>query len=84
MVRCSQDFVYNPPIRSIGGMNNQSYAAAGVEANLDTQVGFGLTWPTPGTFYSTSGKPPFNPDTLMPDDMNEPYANVRLSYCGTI
>ncbi|KAG1752553.1 peptidase S8/S53 domain-containing protein [Suillus paluster] len=57
-----------------GGMNNQSYVVAGIEANLDTQFGFGLTWPTPGTFYSTSGKPPFDPDTTTSADSNEPYS----------
>ncbi|KAG0697324.1 peptidase S8/S53 domain-containing protein [Suillus ampliporus] len=57
-----------------GGLNNQSYATAGAEANLDTQFGFGLTWPTPGTFYSTGGEPPFIPDTLTPINSNEPYS----------
>jgi tripeptidyl-peptidase-1 len=57
-----------------GGGNNQSYEAAGVEANLDTQFGFGLTWPTPGTFYSTGGEPPFEPDLLTNSDTNEPYS----------
>ncbi|KAG0702391.1 peptidase S8/S53 domain-containing protein [Suillus ampliporus] len=57
------------------GKNNQSYAAAGIEANLDTQFGFGLTWPTPGTFYSTGGKPPFDPDFITPTDTNEPYSH---------
>ncbi|KAG1805581.1 peptidase S8/S53 domain-containing protein [Suillus subaureus] len=57
-----------------GGLNNQTYAAAGIEANLDTQFGFGLTWPTPGTFYSTAGEPPFDPDMLTPTDTNEPYS----------
>ncbi|KAG0702394.1 peptidase S8/S53 domain-containing protein [Suillus ampliporus] len=47
---------------------------AGIEANLDTQFGFGLTWPTPGTFYSTGGEPPFIPDMLTPTDSNEPYS----------
>ncbi|EGO27729.1 hypothetical protein SERLADRAFT_446956 [Serpula lacrymans var. lacrymans S7.9] len=56
-----------------GGTNNQTPAAAGVEANLDTQFGFGLTYPTPGTFYSTGGEPPFIPDDLEPTDSNEPY-----------
>lgn len=65
-------------------MNNQSYAAAGIEANLDTQFGFGLTWPTPGTFYSTGGQPPFNPDMLTPTNTNEPYSYVRLSHHDTI
>jgi tripeptidyl-peptidase-1 len=57
-----------------GGLNNQSYAAAGDEANLDTQFGFGLTWPTPGTFYSTAGEPPFDPDMFTLTDTNEPYS----------
>jgi hypothetical protein len=68
-------------ICSTGGLNNQTYAAAGVEANLDTQFGFGLTWPTPGTFYSTGGEPPFNPDMLTPTDTNEPYTYVSLGPC---
>ncbi|KAG1891976.1 peptidase S8/S53 domain-containing protein [Suillus subluteus] len=57
-----------------GGENNQSYGAAGIEANLDTQFGFGLTWPTPGTFYTTGGEPPFDPDLLTESDTNEPYS----------
>ncbi|KAG2068082.1 subtilisin-like protein [Suillus decipiens] len=58
-----------------GGQNNQSYEAAGTEANLDTQFGFGLTWPTPGMFYSTGGEPPFDPDLLTGSDTNEPYSD---------
>ncbi|KIJ69790.1 hypothetical protein HYDPIDRAFT_77750 [Hydnomerulius pinastri MD-312] len=57
-----------------GGMNNQTPAAAGVEANLDTQFAFGLTYPTPGTFFSTAGEPPFIPDMVTPTDTNEPYS----------
>ncbi|KAG2115755.1 peptidase S8/S53 domain-containing protein [Suillus discolor] len=57
-----------------GGKNNQSYEAAGLEANLDTQFSFGLTWPTPGTFYSTRGEPPFDSDLLTASDTNEPYS----------
>jgi tripeptidyl-peptidase-1 len=57
-----------------GGENNQSYEAAGLEANLDTQFGFGLTWPTPGTFYSTGGEPIFDSDLLTESDTNEPYS----------
>ncbi|KZT01406.1 tripeptidyl peptidase A [Laetiporus sulphureus 93-53] len=57
-----------------GGQNNQTSSAAGVEANLDTQYAFGLTYPTPGTFYSTGGSPPFIPDDLSPTDYNEPYS----------
>ncbi|KAG1893463.1 peptidase S8/S53 domain-containing protein [Suillus fuscotomentosus] len=56
-----------------GGKNNQSYEEAGLEANLDTQFGFGLVWPTPGTFYTTGGKPPYIPDLVTPNNTNEPY-----------
>ncbi|KAG1833678.1 peptidase S8/S53 domain-containing protein [Suillus subalutaceus] len=56
-----------------GGKDNQSYDAAGDEADLDTQFGFGLTWPTPGTFYTTGGEPPYIPDLLTPNNTNEPY-----------
>ncbi|KAJ3537720.1 hypothetical protein NM688_g6636 [Phlebia brevispora] len=56
-----------------GGENNQSLAEAGAEANLDTQFAFGLTFPTPATFFSTGGSPPFIPDILTPTDSNEPY-----------
>ncbi|KAG1760276.1 peptidase S8/S53 domain-containing protein [Suillus occidentalis] len=64
-----------------GGLNNQTDAAAGIEANLDTQFGFGLTWPAPRTFYSTGGEPPFNPDMLTPTDTNEPYSyTISTSY----
>ncbi|KAG1868043.1 peptidase S8/S53 domain-containing protein [Suillus tomentosus] len=55
------------------GKNNQSYEEAGLEANLDTQFGFGLVWPTPGTFYTTGGKPPYIPDLVTPNNTNEPY-----------
>ncbi|TCD70006.1 hypothetical protein EIP91_005256 [Steccherinum ochraceum] len=58
-----------------GGLNNQTQEAAGVEANLDVQYAFGLTHPTPGTFWSTAGSPPFTPDELEPDNESEPYAN---------
>ncbi|EIW76307.1 tripeptidyl peptidase A [Coniophora puteana RWD-64-598 SS2] len=62
-----------------GGQNDQDPADAGVEANLDTQFGFGLTYPTPGTFWSTAGEPPFIPDSLEANDTNEPYS-YWLSY----
>ena len=45
----------------------------------DTQYAFGLTYPTPGTFYTTGGSPPFIPDALETTDSNEPYANVSMS-----
>ncbi|KAI6016231.1 Pro-kumamolisin, activation domain-containing protein [Pisolithus marmoratus] len=56
-----------------GGQNNQSIAAAGEEADLDSQYAFGLTYPTPRTFYTTSGSPPFDPDARVPNNTNEPY-----------
>lgn len=45
---------------------------------LDTQYAFSLTYPTPGTFYTTGGSPPFTPDDLETTDSNEPYANVSV------
>ncbi|KAH7923658.1 subtilisin-like protein [Leucogyrophana mollusca] len=58
-----------------GGINNQSMAAAGIEADLDTQFALGLTYPTPGTFYSTYGSPPFIPDAMENSSSdNEPYS----------
>ena len=59
-----------------GGLNNQSLEAAGDEANLDTQFAFGLTHPTPATFYSTGGSPRYIPDAHTPTNTNEPYMNV--------
>lgn len=53
-----------------GGINNQTLAAAGIEANLDVQYGLGLTWPTPGTFWSTGGLPPFIQDAQTPNNTN--------------
>ncbi|KAI9443995.1 tripeptidyl peptidase A [Lactarius indigo] len=56
-----------------GGLNNQTLGDAGAEADLDVQFAFGISFPTPGTFYSTGGRPPFNPDADTPTDTNEPY-----------
>ncbi|KAF5393130.1 hypothetical protein D9757_001221 [Collybiopsis confluens] len=56
-----------------GGLNPQSAAEAGDEANLDVQFAFGLGFPAPGTFYSTGGEPPFHPDAETPSNTNEPY-----------
>ncbi|TFY52562.1 hypothetical protein EVJ58_g9946 [Rhodofomes roseus] len=61
------------------GSNDQSLDAAGVEADLDTQYAFGLSYPTPATFYTTGGSPPFIPDDITTSDSNEPYADW-LSY----
>ncbi|KAJ4496871.1 tripeptidyl peptidase A [Lentinula lateritia] len=57
-----------------GGFNNQSAQEAGDEANLDVQFALGLSYPTPGIFYSTGGEPPFNPDQGTESNTNEPYA----------
>ncbi|KAJ6451496.1 tripeptidyl peptidase A [Mycena vitilis] len=56
-----------------GGTNNQTLSLAGEEANLDTQFAFGISYPTPGTFWSTGGSPPFVPDDHTLTDTNEPY-----------
>ncbi|KAJ7734037.1 tripeptidyl peptidase A [Mycena maculata] len=56
-----------------GGTDPQNGSLAGVEANLDTQFAFGLTFPAASTFYSTAGSPPFIPDIGTPTDSNEPY-----------
>lgn len=56
-----------------GGLNNQSLADAGDEADLDVQFAFGLSHPIAPTFFSTGGMPPFIPDIDTPTDTNEPY-----------
>jgi hypothetical protein len=60
-----------------GGLDDQTQQDAGPEANLDTQYAFALAYPTPGTFYSTGGSPPFTPDAKTLSDSNEPYDDVR-------
>ncbi len=62
-----------------GGQNSQTLSDAGIEANLDTQYGLGLSFPTPGTLWSTAGSPPFNATLTTPTDSNEPY-NVVSRY----
>ncbi|KAI0737696.1 tripeptidyl peptidase A [Daedaleopsis nitida] len=58
-----------------GGENSQNQSQAGAEANLDVQFAFGLSFPTPGTFWATGGRPPFNPDAITTTNTNEPYAD---------
>ncbi|KAG5653561.1 hypothetical protein H0H81_012250 [Sphagnurus paluster] len=58
-----------------GGLNNQTLEEAGIEANLDAQFAYGLSYPTPGTFWSTAGRPPFKPDVNTVENTNEPYAD---------
>ncbi|KAH9940766.1 subtilisin-like protein [Epithele typhae] len=45
----------------------------GIEANLDIQYTIGMAYPTPNTYYSTGGSPPFIPDGSTPTNTNEPY-----------
>ena len=64
---------------SLGGLNNQSQAATGSEADLDVQFAFGITYPTPATFYSTAGRARYIPDFSEPiENTNEPYEDVRI------
>lgn len=56
-----------------GGQNDQNGSLAGIEANLDTQFAFGLSFPTPATVFTTGGRPPFIPDLNTPTNTNEPY-----------
>lgn len=56
-----------------GGQNNQDPAEAGVEAALDAQYAYGLTYPIPETAWSTGGSPPWNPTPYTPTNTNEPY-----------
>ncbi|PFH44680.1 hypothetical protein AMATHDRAFT_167920, partial [Amanita thiersii Skay4041] len=58
-----------------GGSNDQNLSLAGAEANLDVQFAFGLSHPISGTFYSTAGRPPFQPDAHNPTNTNEPYTD---------
>lgn len=65
-------------MKPLGGQNSQNASDAGVEANLDTQFAYGLTFPTPRTFFSTAGMPPFIPDVGTTTDSNEPYLTVSF------
>ncbi|KAJ8086984.1 hypothetical protein PM082_005809 [Marasmius tenuissimus] len=56
-----------------GGINSQNLSESGLEAGLDVQFAFGLAYPIPSTFYSTAGRPPFNPDSTTTSNTNEPY-----------
>ena len=65
---------------ALGGQNDQNPQNAGVEANLDAEFVMGLTHPTPATYYSTAGSPPFKADNITPANTNEPYSYVRHSF----
>lgn len=43
---------------------------------IDVEFAFGISFPTPSTFWSTAGSPPFIPDIGTPTDTNEPYTKV--------
>lgn len=58
-------------VRVNGGGDDQS--DPGVEANLDIQYTTGISFPTPNTYWSTGGSPPFDPDSETPTNTNEPY-----------
>ncbi|KAF9448925.1 subtilisin-like protein [Macrolepiota fuliginosa MF-IS2] len=58
-------------VRVNGGLDDQT--KPGVESNLDVQYSTGISFPTPTTFWSTGGSPPFKPDTHTPTNTNEPY-----------
>ncbi|KDR84041.1 hypothetical protein GALMADRAFT_693836 [Galerina marginata CBS 339.88] len=58
-----------------GGLDTQNLSQAGAEANLDVQFAFGISHPIPATFFSTAGRPPFDPDLKTPTNTNEPYTD---------
>lgn len=71
-----------------GGINSQNLSDAGFEADLDTQIAFGITYPIPATFYSTAGRPPIvippGQNASDVENDNEPYVDVcpfLLLYC---
>ncbi|CAO1637627.1 unnamed protein product [Parajaminaea phylloscopi] len=69
---------YTFDVKSInGGLNDQS--KPGSEANLDVQTVAGVAYPLNQTFYTTAGRPPFQPDANTPTNTNEPYA-LELEY----
>ncbi|CEJ81874.1 hypothetical protein VHEMI01981 [[Torrubiella] hemipterigena] len=59
---------------SVVTINNGTNGNSGTgEANLDTQIVKGLTYPINNVFYSTGGQPPFTPDEGTTENTNEPY-----------
>lgn len=83
--RSREAIVLVTSFRRKGGQNNQSSAQAGVEANLDVQFALGISFPIPGMFYSTGGRPPFIPDEHTPTNTNEPYLAVCVQpHCAAM
>jgi len=65
-----------------GGQNSQNLSESGIEAALDTQLAYGLSYPIPGVFWSTRGTPPFTPDAKSPENGNEVCEMMpRMSVC---
>ncbi|KAI9444513.1 peptidase S8/S53 domain-containing protein [Lactarius indigo] len=65
-----------------GGGNNQN--EPGVEANLDIQYAEAIAFPTPSTYWSTGGSPPFIPDSNTPANTSEPYLDwLNFVLAGT-
>ncbi|KAI9444519.1 subtilisin-like protein [Lactarius indigo] len=65
-----------------GGGNDQTNP--GVEANLDIQYAEAIAFPTPSTYWSTGGSPPFIPDSNTPTNTNEPYLDwLNFVLAGT-
>jgi tripeptidyl-peptidase-1 len=57
-----------------------------IEANLDSQYAYPLSYPTPGYYYSTRGLGELDPDLdepVLADDQNEPYLDF-LHYILTL
>jgi len=54
-----------------GGQNSQNLSESGIEAAIDTQLAYGLSYPIPGVYWSTRGTPPFIPDAKYPENGNE-------------
>ena len=65
-----------------GGLATQGITVDNsVEANLDVQYAYPLSYPTPGTYYSTGGLGELVPDLDQPtqsDNQNEPYLDFLL------
>ncbi|KAI6018304.1 hypothetical protein EDC04DRAFT_2743309, partial [Pisolithus marmoratus] len=47
---------------------------------LPDQYALGLTYSTPGIFYTTAGSLPFDPNARIPNNTSEPYTHQWLGY----
>ena len=57
----------------------QIAAEINIEADLDSQLILGISYPTPLTVFAAGGSPPYIPDLATTSDTNEPYL-VWLNY----